>query len=82
VSSSAGSIVYFAEQPAKHLKYVALFNVSDAGRQIACSLEQVGIAGLCGVREVWSGRDLGICSGEISAEVPAHGAALFELTAP
>jgi len=82
VSSDADSIVYFAEQPAKHRKYVALFNVSDGSRQLTCSLGQAGIAGSYTVREVWSGRDLGICSGEIGAEVDAHGAALFELASP
>jgi alpha-galactosidase len=81
-SSDAGSIVYFAEQPAKHRKYVALFNVSDGSRQVKCSFGQMGIPGSYGVREIWSGRDLGTCSGEISAEVAAHGVALFELTAP
>jgi len=79
VSADAGSIVYFAEQPAKHRKYLALFNVSDGSRQISCSLEQAGVAGRFGVREIWSGRDLGICGGEISAEVDAHGTALFAL---
>ena len=82
VSSDAGAIVYFAEQPAKHRKYVALFNVSDGARQVTCSLGQTGTAGSYGVREVWSGRNLGVCSGEIGAEVAAHGAALFELDPP
>jgi alpha-galactosidase len=82
VSSDAGSIVYFAEQPERHRKYVALFNVSDGSRQIACLLEQMGIVGSYEVREIWSGRDLGFCSGEISSKVEAHGVALFVLTTP
>jgi hypothetical protein len=82
VSSDGSSIIYFAEQPTKHRIYVALFNVSDGSRQIACSWGQAGIAGQFRVREIWSGRDLGICGGEISAEVDAHGTALFALDPP
>jgi hypothetical protein len=82
VSADADSIVYFAEQPAKHRKYVALFNVSEGNRQVACSLEQMGLVGPFEVREIWSGRDLGVCSGEISSTVDAHGVALFALTPP
>jgi hypothetical protein len=61
-------------------KYVALFNVGDDGpRGIAVGLAELGLDGPCEVRDLWACEDLPPCQDILSAEVPAHGAALYRV---
>jgi len=57
---------------------VALFNRRGWGQEtIKVSWDDLKLAGAQRVRDVWTGRDLGSVPTELSADVKAHGAALF-----
>ena len=59
---------------------LALFNLSDEKAEVGVSLAEVGLAGRQGVRDLWARKDIAPAEGRISAELPAHGAALYKLT--
>lgn len=59
--------------------YAALFNLSDDTREVALSLDQLGISGRFSVRELWRKKDMGETDMGIKATLPAHGAALYLL---
>jgi len=61
---------------------LALFNLSDVKRKINCPISELGIQNIdkdCKptLRDLWNKKDLGKISGEISTEIPPHGAALY-----
>ena len=59
--------------------YAALFNLSDEGRIVSASFEELEISGEYSVSELWSGIDTGTADNKISGEIPAHGAVLYKL---
>jgi len=61
---------------------LALFNLSDVKRKINCPISELGIQNndkdrKPTLRDLWNKKDLGKISGEISTEIPPHGAALY-----
>ena len=69
-------------------KYVAVFNTSDrgehgpeAGTAVPVRLSDVGLAGSVAVKDIWSGREIGVFTGEFAPVIPYHGAGLYRLTA-
>jgi alpha-galactosidase len=69
-------------------KYVALFNTSDrgkhgpeAGTAVPVRLSELGFAGPVEIKDVWSGKRVGVFTGEFAPVVPYHGAGLYRLTA-
>jgi alpha-galactosidase len=60
---------------------VALLNRGSGTQRIATNLGQVGLgSGIHTFRELWTGAT-GTTTGEIAAQVPAHGVALYKVTA-
>ena len=64
--------------------YAALFNVGASKAAVSASFEalQVPNAGSasCGVRDVWTGGDMGAAKNKVTASVNKHGVALLALT--
>ncbi len=60
--------------------YLALFNITDAVKTIGFALSNLKRT-KARVRDLWAHADLGTASGQVSAEVPPHGAVLYRLTA-
>lgn len=60
--------------------YVALFNLSDAVKEVAVGFEALELEERRRVRELWSGKDLGETQSGIKARLPVHGAALYKLS--
>jgi alpha-galactosidase len=59
---------------------VALLNRGNGNQRIATTLAQVGLgSGTHSYRELWTGAT-GSTTGEIAAQVPAHGVALYRVT--
>ena len=58
---------------------VGLFNLSNDKKTVKAAWADLGIAGARRVRDVWRQKDAGTASGEVSAEVNAHGVAFFRL---
>ena len=61
--------------------YAALFNLSDEPAVISCPLEEMELEGSFAVRDLWSHTDCVAVSGVLQAEIPAHGAKLYALSA-
>lgn len=59
--------------------YAALFNLSEEEREVSVSFEELELAGKYAVRDLWRSRELGEESGEISAVLPPHAAAVYRL---
>jgi alpha-galactosidase len=75
-------VAWIADAPGGQGKYLALFNLSDAGAaQIAAKLGDLGFTGGVTIRDLWSHQDLGAFSGTFSPEIASHGAGIY-LVAP
>jgi hypothetical protein len=61
-------------------KFVALFNTTDAAAKVSVKLAELNLPATASVRDLWAKKDLGKIETEISAELPAHGSALFRVT--
>ncbi|MCH4239462.1 MAG: glycoside hydrolase family 27 protein [Oscillospiraceae bacterium] len=73
--------VWMSEDDEDGSLYVALFNLSDELQTVACPLEELGVSTIkAEVRDLWQKKNLGIVETELSAELPAHDAALLKLT--
>lgn len=60
-------------------RYLALFNTGPEPRTINLAPQSVDLAGPVTLRDLWEGRDLGM-QARISAQLPAHGAALYRIS--
>ena len=76
-----GMCVWTAIDPDTGDTYLALFNLRDAAREIGVRLDRIDLVPARNVRDLWAGRDLGPAAERVSAALPAHGAALYRLTA-
>jgi hypothetical protein len=74
-------IAWVADVPGTKDKYVAAFNLADhAATDIKLEWREIGLAGRCGVRDLWQKKELGVFSGEMVATVRPHGAALYRVS--
>ena len=83
-----GLAAWTADDVEGKAKYVAVFNTSDRGEQgpeagtaVPVRLSEVGFDGPVFVWDVWSGREIGVFTGEFAPVVPYHGAGLYRLAA-
>jgi len=60
---------------------VGLFNLSEVAREIGVDWETLGLEGPQRVRDLWRHRDVGVCDGKYTADVPRHGVQLVRLRA-
>lgn len=74
-----GAHIWSARVPGGEDRYLALFNVTDARREVGIDLRELGIAGPVRVRDLWSGAVVGTRAGAVSGSVPPHGAVLYRL---
>lgn len=58
---------------------LALFNLSDCKAVLKVPLDAIGLEGRQSVRDLWKRAALEPIEGSISAEIPAHGAVLYQL---
>jgi alpha-galactosidase len=82
-----GLAAWTADDADGRAKYIAVFNTSDrgesgpeAGVAVPVRLADVGFDGPVAIRDVWSGQEIGIFSGEFAPVLPYHGAGLYRLT--
>jgi alpha-galactosidase len=61
---------------------VALFNRTNADRQVTARWKDVGVGGEQPVRDLWRHQDLGSFIGSFTAPVPAHGAVMVKVGRP
>ena len=59
---------------------LALFNLSDETATVSVPLAEAGLRGPQALRDLWARRDLAPAESSVSAELPAHGTALYKLS--
>lgn len=73
-------IAWAAEVPNSPDRYVALFNAQDSvSNKVTVDLTALGFSKPVHVRDLWSHHDLGVSTGTLASDLPAHGAGLFRL---
>ncbi|MBR4728139.1 MAG: glycoside hydrolase family 27 protein [Clostridia bacterium] len=74
-----GEIVWVADGP--DCKYAALFNTDDTAREIAFDVTEIAVGGVdYAVDDLWKHSRHCVTRGKLTANVPAHGAALLRIT--
>lgn len=78
VSREGTRIVWAADGPDGE-KYVALFNIGEEPDRVSVTLDELGLSKSAHGKELWTGREVGNLAGNLAADIPPHGAALFRL---
>ena len=60
-------------------KYVALFNISEAEKEVGVDLRQLGWKKDVKVRDLWKQQDAGTYKKEYKRTIPAHGSILLKI---
>ena len=75
------SAAWMADAPDSADRYLALFNLSDAGRAVAVSLAALGFSTAVRMRDLWQQTDLPTPVTQTFAPIlPAHGGSLYRVT--
>jgi alpha-galactosidase len=61
-------------------RYLALFNLRAEEREVGVDLRWLDLPREVRVRDLWSGRDLGVMQGRVAQTLGGHGAGLYRLT--
>ncbi len=72
-----GSRIWSARPLSGEGVYLALFNTSNAEREIGLPLADLGVSGPVGARDLWSGEPLPASTSRFVQKLPAHGAGLY-----
>jgi alpha-galactosidase len=75
-----GMRVWTARPEGSTDRYLALFNLRGEAREVGIDLRWLGISTPVRVRDLWTGRDLGVRNNRVSQHLGAHGAGLYRLT--
>jgi hypothetical protein len=76
-----GQIVWTADVPGTKDKYVAFFNLNDAGSsEISVTLAELGISGNYTVKDLWSKQDKAKTSDKFTVAVEPHASVLVRFT--
>ena len=75
-----GTRVWTAKATGTKDFYLALFNTSAAPKEVGFKLGALGISGAVGVKDLWTGAELGKATGAFSTSLPSRGAGLYRLT--
>ena len=74
-------VAWIADAPGSRLKYLAVFNTGDTGEEkVQVKWPELGLAGRCMVRDLWSKRELGSFDGGREFELRPHAAGLYLIT--
>jgi alpha-galactosidase len=74
--------VWTADDDEQDGRYVAVFATGDAPLSMSLPLASVGCEPAARVTDLWTGIDLGPRRVDLPVTLPAHGSALFKVTAP
>ena len=75
-----GSMVWVSEAGGGG-KYVALFNISDAEKEVVLDLSLLGWKKAVKVRDLWKQQDVGSFTKKYAVSIHAHGAILLKIIA-
>ena len=73
-------IAWAADVPGSPDKYLAVFNLADAGSaEVAVPWSVLGTGAKCEVRDLWEHRDLGVMEKQFAPAIRPHGAGLYRI---
>jgi hypothetical protein len=75
-----GTRIWSARDANRRDHYLALFNTTGKTKDVSFKLSRLGFDAVSGVRDLWTGTELGLATGFVTATLPSHGAALYRLT--
>jgi hypothetical protein len=79
--SRENQVAWVAETAGSPAKYLAVFNIGDAGEEaIGVKWADLGLPANCVVRDLWAKRDLGAAQNGQNFKVAPHASAFFKLT--
>ena len=64
----------------RHSLYVGLFNTGEREHDVVIDLAALGWKGKVKVRDLWKKEDVGVVKKRYFQRIPAHGAALVEIS--
>ncbi|MBW8782522.1 MAG: glycoside hydrolase family 27 protein [Verrucomicrobia bacterium] len=76
-----GRIAWIADVPDSKDKYLALFNTSGAPAEVSVETVALDLGTTLRVRDLWKKSNLPDATGAFAAQLPAHGAALYRISA-
>jgi hypothetical protein len=81
-----GFISWVAAVPNSSDRYLALFNTrnpvpDESGAKVVVQFGELGLSGVCRVRDLWQQKDLGEFSDEFVSKINWHGAGLYRVSA-
>lgn len=87
LSREGGIVVWVADVPRSRDKYLAVFNINDAPREnapasmrVTVKLSDLGFAGQCRVRDLWSRKVIGEFKEMFAGDIKWHGAGLYRVS--
>jgi alpha-galactosidase len=81
LKSENGLIVWTADVPGTEDKFVAFFNINDAGNsEISVTLAELGISGNYSAKDLWSKENRGLITDKFSVSVEPHGSVLLRFS--
>ena len=60
--------------------YLAMFNLSDAPREVSVTFEELELSGVFTFRDLWARQEVGEDSEGLSVTLPPHGSGVYKLT--
>ena len=73
-------VVWCSNIPGSKNMYFALFNLDEVPVEIPVTFSQMGLNGICTVRDLWLQKDMGSFSDKFSDIVEPHGAKIFKIS--
>jgi hypothetical protein len=74
-------VVWTAEVPNSHDRYVALFNAqTNSAQTMTISFSDLGLPGSAKVRDLWNQQDVGVFTNEFHCDVSMQGARLYRVS--
>ncbi len=81
LKEDCGLIVWTADVPGADDKYVAFFNINDAGiSEISVTLAELGFSGQYSVKDLWSKEDKGSVTDKFTVSVEPHASVLVRFS--
>ena len=79
--SQEGPLEVWIKPLADHSMALALFNRGETTMPITVSFADLGLSGAVHVRDLWARNDLGVFRGELTRDIPSHGAIVLKVRA-
>ncbi len=74
-------IAWAADVPETEDKYLAVFNLGNSPEEVAVAWRELGVKGMCWVRDLWEKKNLGAFESHFAPNINPHRAGLYRVSA-